>query len=126
MLENHAIYAVFCTWGSKNTINTDTFEPKGAKNAIHTNFFARCAKNHGIYSVFCTWPFKNIGISTVFATFHVVVFQHKNCKNTVFYSVLHLEFCKKLLQKWSKNRPRRPPFPTRDFLANFPGFLMNF
>ena len=93
---------LFTQFSALGDQKTNTFEPKSAKNAIRTRFFARCAKNHGIYNVFCTWPFKNIGIYSVFATFHVVVFQRNTCKNIVFYNVFALQFAKKCF----KNGPK--------------------
>ena len=126
MFQNHAIYAIFCTWDPKNTVNTDTFEPKSEKNAIHTRFFAHCVKNHGIYSVFCTWPFKNIGIYNIFAIFHVIIFQHKNCKNTVFNRVLCFEICKKMHQKLSKKPSPKAAFSDPWFFGEFPWVFWRF
>ena len=102
------------------------FWAKKRKNAIRTRFFARCAKNHGIYSVFCTWPFKNIGIYNVFATFHVVVFQHKNCKKHCILQCFALWNLQKNASKIVQKPSPKAAFSDPCFFGEFPWFFDNF
>ena len=76
--------------------------------------------------VFYTWPSKNIDIYNIFAKFDLIIFQYKNYKNIVFYRIFYLDNYKKMKQKYSKNRPGRPPFSDRIFLANLSHFFMIF
>ena len=108
-------------WGSKNTVNTDAFELKSAKQMRYVRGFLRVAPKTTVFfwNVFCTWPFKNIGIYGVFATCHVVVFQHKNCTHCILITV----FC---ALKFANNASKMVPKPSPKTAFSDPWFFDEF